>query len=462
MPNFNPTPPLVGGNFDSSSQVGFGAGSGYMFQSGNVKPEVSGEMTWLLDQFYGSMVFDKIGRNTPINNTIWEFPEMNYLRQNTVVTDVSGTGGSTTSRAITTTTLSSQPYFYNKMTLMTDYNVPLNVDSVNNTGTYQVLTVYLQDQTNDTWTGALGVAGAASGLTLGVGHLASSDAEFQDTVDPSISYPIWRFNRLNLLKRNYALSRDATKVKTWAPDGTGWYYQADIQMMKNLFTDRDMAITFHKWDGVTLTGKRTGNGIFTTLKARGTNQVIDGAVQEDDIQDLLVKLMRKSSATEYFVACGSEAFMDVNRALRPYALQAMTNPTIFKGDKLAGVPFNQYVVAGKVCTFVHWPIFDNDSALPYTGTYAGTATSGKINFRSMMMFLNMGSDDKGNKLISLKHLEGSNLLLSVKNGTVDITGKAVTDGSASFLDGASKQGLMDIAPEVRNAPAHGLLYRMDA
>jgi len=458
----NPTPPLVGGNFDATSQVGYGAGSGYLFSSGNVKPEVSSKMTWLLDQFYAADIFERVGRSEPISNTIWSWPEMGLLRQGTTVTDVTGTGGSTTSRVLTTTVPVGTPYFFAKMTVITDYNIPLNIDSVSNAGTYQELTVYLQDTTNDTWTLALGIAGAGAGLSIGLGHLATSDAEYQTGVDPRASYPLFRQNRLNLIKDGYALSREAAKVKTYTPDGTGWYYQLDIQMMKRMKSDRDFALMFHKWDGQTVTGKETGNGIWQFLKSGGTNSIVDGAIQEDDIQDMITRLMRTSSASEFLVFAGSDAMTDVNRALRPYAVQMMANATIFKDDKMAGIPFSRYQFAGKTLTFVHLPMFDNSAALPYTGTYTGTATSGKVNYRSMLMFLNMGSDDMGNKLLCMKHLQDSNMLLGSINGTIDITGKPVTESSASNLDGATKFGLMHVAPEVRNLAAHGLMYRQDA
>lgn len=458
----NPTPPLVGGNFSNPSQVGIGSGSGYLFQSGNLAPVVSSQMTWLLDQFYAADIFERIGRNTPTENIIWSWPEMALLRQGSVVTDVVGTGGSSTTRQLTTQVPVGTPYFIDKMTIITDYGIPLNVESVNNAGTFQVLTVSLQDQVNDTWTLALGVAGAASGLTLGIGQLATADAEYQTGVAPRISYPSFRKNRLNLIKDQYALSREVTKAKTYTPDGTGWYYQADIQMMKRMKSDRDLAIMFHKWDGNEVAGgKETGTGIWQYLNQGGTKSIVDGAIQEDDIQDMITRLMRTSSASEFLCFAGSDAMADINRALRPYAVQMMANATIFKDDKMAGIPFSRYQFAGKTLTFVHLPMFDNQAALPYVGSYAGTASTLKINFRSMVMFLNMGSDDMGNKLISLRHLTDSNFLLGTVNGTIDINGKPVQT-SASTLDGATKFGIMHIAPEVRNLQAHGLMYRLDA
>ena len=346
---------------------------------------------------------------------------------------------------------------------MTDYNgIPLNIESVNNSNTYQELTVYLQDQTNDSWLLALGNAGAASGLTIGIGQLATSDAEGETGVASRASYPTFLSNRMNLIKDQYTLTRELAKAKVYTPSGKSYYYELDIQMMKRMKSDRDLAIMFHKWDGATLTGKDTGNGIWQTLNARGTKSIVDGAIQEDDIQDMIIRLSRTSSAREYLVFAGSDAMGDVSRALRPYAVQAMANQTIFKSDKMAGIPFTQYMFNGTLLTFVHLSMFDNNNALPYTGDYTGTATSGKINFRSMLMFLNMGSDDTGNKLISLKHLKDSNFLLGSVNGTIDVNGMPVTNGSASTQDAATKFGLMHIAPELRNALAHGLMYRQDA
>jgi len=463
----NPTPPTAGGNFNNAGNAGYGQGTGYMFQAGVIQPIVSAAMTRRFPQYVLRALMELIGRNDPIDGTVWNWFEIGRTRKGGQFTAAGGAASATASNALTTNQLSAQPYWQAGMTINTDYGVTLNVDSVHNEGTYQVLTCYLQDTVNDTWVGAIGTA-AATSISIGFGHVATITTGEGATLTATseTSYPDIYNNQLNHVYRIQKYSRDAMFTKSWVHEGSGYYYTTqDITVQQEFGGDEERALFLHRWSGTQDSTKgRTGNGLYITLARgnAGTNNTYTGTLQESDIQDqidslILTANMTGASRTEFTVLGGNDYVSGFARAMSRYAVNGALDFGTVKNAKEAGIPFAQYLYRGVIINVIDYYLLNDANTFPYLGTPTGSIGTGKVNFRKMGVWLNMGSDSTGNKLISMKHANGFRMWKTEFPGTVDANGRPAAIGSIK-QDSTEYAVLSDIGLEVRYAPTHGLHY----
>lgn len=463
----NPTGALTSGVFAPDSlgnQVGYGK-SNYLFQSGMVTPIVSSQIARKLEQYDVPYMLEQLGRAQSITGPTWNWYEMGRLRQGGRITNVSGSG---TTRVVTTNiavSANTAGYITQGRTIFTDYTIPLNVLSVNNAGATQVLTVELQDKINDTFTLALGSTTVDTTNYVGFGDLASTDVEGGTGLGGRVFIPTEFTNNLNLLKQQRKITRHALKAKLYISDtDKRYYYDGDEAILKTLNSDAEHAIMWHKKSNVQLGEKMTGDGIFTTVNAGGTKLLYSNFLLESDLQVWVDKLKKANPGSkEFMVLAGVDAMSDVMRTLRPYVLNggitygSLVGTMQSKGN-LVGLDITQYKFNGVILNFMTYNPFNDTATLPFTGL--GTSANLKINFSSMLLALNLGSDSGGTPLISLKHMADSLLITTIIEGTVGIDGMPAKNSANSF-DGVEVDFIKEIGAETRFAPAHGIMYRQD-
>ena len=79
----------------------------------------------------------------------------------------------------------------------------------------------------------------------------------------------------------------------------------------------------------------------------------------------------------------------------------------------------------------HYPLFDDTAALPYAGTPSAT----KYNFKNTSLWLDLGTDDRGQQIISLVYKKGRKMIHGIEPGMVSPDGNhggVVSNGGDYF------------------------------
>jgi hypothetical protein len=397
-----PTGSLVGGTSAVDKIL-----SDYVFQSGIHEPEVSNILSYKFPQYYMTALLDRIGRDEAIAQDTWSWFVQDRTRKSGTVTDIS-----TDANGISTSTVRFDTDF-DYTSAKPGYLIVGDVIRFASGATGRVTAVgaglgdsgkqnvTVEHVEGATWT-ADDVAGTGVGATTtGVyGHIFNAFEEGSEAPKGRVYLPDEKYNHLTILRRSIDITGSEFTNKTYIGEGDAWYFEVEGIEMRELAVDKEALIMFGI-DGTSGNVKVTQGlwddaityGVDTTF-ASGTG------VSETDIQDTLEALLVEGGSDKVLGLCGSKMLIDVNRALRDYHVGGSINYGGFLGAEV-GLDVASYRIAGRTVDIVHYALFDDEAIVPF----AGTPTSAKTDFKNTMLLLDMGTDQSGRPLISLKYKE---------------------------------------------------------
>ena len=431
--------------------------STYVF-GGIQKPDFSDYITYRFPQYTITTLLGRIGRKNPVvGNDVFNWFEKGKFRQS-VTTTSAPTGAATGTSGSVTVPTGTQASFLVGDVIRFENDV------------YGVITAI----TGATGNGASGTLNFnALGATLG-SSIATSGIKFahmynlQQEYSDSPSGRVWQENQvseyLGIMRRSVVCSTTQGSNLKWVKKSDSewsYYYINEMETMQEMAMDREMYILAAKSNGSATTGnvmsgRLGGNGILQRVITSGVVGTYSSAIAETDLAEQVRLMCLNSNATEFTVLCGSSAYADAQFALRDYTLNGGISFGVFSGDGImTGLNITKYKFMDKILNFVLYYPFANEALFP------APATSG-INWDKAMLFLNMGTDDRGNPLINLRYkqdLLGQSLEFrrTVQEG---ITSPEAGAGAArsNGKDGFTVDFYSSIGVELRAANNHGLLY----
>jgi hypothetical protein len=440
--NGYPTPPLVGGTSQRSTIL-----EGYVFQSGIHEPEHSKILTYKYPQYYMTALLDKLGADSPVTQTVFSWAIMDRTRQSATVSSVSG---GTTATAVITTDIASNTaagnngYFIVGDVIRLESGELGRVTAIGEAGGFQTISVVRVVGGN--WSTSLVLA------AMVFGHVFSAFGEASMGPEGRLHLPTEDYNYTQILKRGVKISGTEFTNKTMLGDGKSWYFTIEDILRKEFAKDRELLVLLGERSN---TGVKGTKGILSWVTAEGVINTYASSigVAESDLQDHIADLLPEGGSNEYLVLCGSTFLKNAQKALKDYAINGAQNYGSF-GKNMAGLDFKGYEFLGKKVYFAYYELFDDPKVFPYSGT----PSSSKINFKDFSLWLDLGVDSAGQKLIELKYKahggQSRKFIQKLIPGMMspDATGFAAHSGDYFEL-----QLLSEIAVQVRLANRMGIL-----
>jgi len=447
--NGNPTPPLVDGTRAVGSD---GILSGYVFQSGILKPEHSNVLSYKYPQYYLTALLERLGAYEPVNRDVFSWNIQDRTRIGGTVTNLSG--GTTA-----TATFEVPEYVWdanNKGYLIVGDTIRLESGEIGRV-------VASRQGTTDTDAQQVDVVRVAGGNwsvaliadTFRFGHIASLFGEGSFGPEGRLYLPEEEDNRLSTLRRSIKITGDALTDRTWLGDGSAWYWtQEDIEM-KEFARDRELAIMFgQRSDSAVLSSK----GIWQYVLDSGIQNEFSSAqgVSEEDIQNHIKQLMIENASNEMTAICGADMMTDIQRALKDYHVAGGVSYGSF-GNNTVGLDVETYKFLGKTIHFAYYELFDDPEVLPAPST---GPSSDKVSFSNASLWLDLGTDNSGKKLLSMKYKELDGIQRKFVHKTIPgMHSPSGQDGgmAANSFDGFEIQLLSQIGIEFRLPNRSGIL-----
>lgn len=429
--------------------------STYVF-GGIQKPDFSDYITYRFPQYTITTLLSRIGRKNPVvGNDVFNWFEKGKFRQSVTASAATGAAGDTTGTVTFAT--GTQASFLPSDVIRFENNVYAVITAVTGAG-------------GNSASGTLAVTalgtnfGASITGTLKFAHLYNLQTEYSD----SPSGRVWQENQvseyLGIMRRSVVCSTtQGSNMKYVKKSDSEWsyYYINEMETMQEMAMDREMYILAAKSNGSATTGnvmsgRLGGNGILPRVISDGVVGTYSSAIAETDLAEQIRLMCLNSQGSEFTVLCGSSAYADAQFALRDYTLNGGISFGVFGNEGLmTGINITKYKFMDKVLNFVLYYPFANEALFP------APATSG-INWDKAMLFLNMGTDDRGNPLINLRYkqdLLGQSLEFrrTVQEGITSPEAGASASRS-NGKDGFTVDFYSSIGVELRAANSHGLLY----
>ena len=430
--------------------------STYVF-GGIQKPDFSDYITYRFPQYTITTLLSRIGRKNPVaGNDVFSWFEKGKFRQSVAVNGVTGSASGDTTGTVSYASGTQATFLVGDV-------IRFENDA------YATITGTTGGGGNGA-SGTLGLnaLGSAFGSTVATGmkfaHLYNLQAEYSD----SPSGRVWQENQVNeylgIMRRSVVCSTTQGSNLKWVKKSDSewsYYYINEMETMQEMAMDREMYILAAKSNGSATTGnvmsgRLGGNGILQRVINGGVVGTYSSAIAETDLAEQVRLMCLNSSGSEFTVLCGSSAYADAQFALRDYTLNGGISFGVFSGDGLmTGLNITKYKFMDKILNFVLYYPFANEALFP------APATSG-INWDKAMLFLNMGTDDRGNPLINLRYkqdLLGQSLEFrrTVQEGITSPEAGAGASRS-NGKDGFTVDFYSSIGVEIRAANNHGLLY----
>ena len=418
----------------------------YVFASGIHKPEHSNLLSFKYPQYTLTAFMERIGRYEPVSQSVWSWNEMDRTRKSAEVT----AGGETAAATLTLTTDIAASGADLGYYLVGDVVVSSNgkqgkVTAIGIAGGFQTLTISPVDGVNFTVNDFLN--------NDRIGHAFNLFGEYSDAPNGRLYLPNERYNKTAILRRSFSISGSEFTNKTYIGNGSSWYFNQEDIEMKEFARDREIYTMFGQL------GTESGEGVWTSVLGGGVVNTFASNVTEADVQAHITDLVISSPAKEYLVLAGAQFMSDMTVALKDYYLSGGVTYGAFKDQGVkTGLGLESYVFMGKTIHFVHYALFDDVEALPFSGTVSAT----NFNMSNASLWLDMGSDDSGKKLITMKYkeLDGKQRKLIHAYETGMMSPEGTPGGHVSNgKDGFKVNYLSEIGVEVRLLNRHGVLVQ---
>jgi hypothetical protein len=457
MPYGVPATPLVGGNSAVEQVL-----QGYVFQSGIHKPEHSNILTYKYPQYYATALLDRLGASEGVEQDVFSWNVIDRTREGGDVDNLEATGSTTVDFETGFDWTSDQPgYLLVGDVIRLESGALGEVTAVGDAGTLvtggtagkQGVTVRKVGGGN--W-GASDIAD-----TMVFGHSHNMFGEGSSAPEHRLYLPTEEYNSLTILRRSLKITRSEFTNRTYIGDGSAWYFTQEDLEMKEFAKDREMAIMFGKLEATNTDTptKKSSKGIWDYVSSNGVYNEFASAsgVSEEDIQDHIKELMIEGASNEITVLAGADFMVDFQRAMKPYLLNGGVSYGSL-GNQMVGLDVTRYYFLGKTIHLAYYELFEDTAILPFVGTPT-TGNTGKVNFSNTSLWLDLGTDSSGKKLLSLKHKEkdgiSAKFIHGIEPGMVSPNGVGgiVTSG----FDGFRIHYLSEIGTEFRLANRSGIL-----
>lgn len=235
------------------------------------------------------------------------------------------------------------------------------------------------------------------GVNNAIGHVFSAFAEGSNGPAGRLFLPVEDFNYTQILKRAMKVTGSEMSNKTILGDGRAWYFTVEEILLKEFARDREILLMFGQ--KASANSIKYTRGIYDWVSTLGIVTTYSSAVgvAESDLQNHIAALLPQGGSAEYLALCGSTYLSKVMAALKDYKIFNSTQGSL--GEKMAGLDFHGYAFAGKTVYFAYYELFDDPAILPFIGTPSATT----VNFKDFSLWLDMGTDSAGQKLITLKY-----------------------------------------------------------
>lgn len=443
-----PTPPLVGGTTARATIL-----EGYVFQSGIHDPEHSKLLTYKYPQYYMTALLDKLGASEPVAQSVFSWSIMDRTRKSATVSSISN--GTTATATVVTDVASdvangNKGYFVIGDVIRTEAGELGRVTAIGESSLFQTIDVVRVLGGN--WSTAL------INTSFKLGHVFEAFGEGTNGPEGRLFLPVEDYNYTTILKRAVKISGTEFTNRIILGDGKAWYWTVEEILLKEFARDRELLVMFGERASGTV---KVSKGILSYVIGGGIINTYASAtgVTEADLQDHITDLLPEGGSAEYLVLCGAQFLSKAQAALKDYAIQgAISYGTL--GKNMAGLDFAGYRFLGKTIYFAYYELFNDLAVVPYVGT----PSSSKINFSDFSLWLDLGVDSAGRRLITLKYKElaGSGqrkFIHKVINGMMAPSGGSSDNGgfAANSFDGFEVQLLSEIGVECRLPNRMGIL-----
>lgn len=373
---------------------------GYVFNAQLEKPEVSSFVTEKFKNKYKmTTLLNRLGAFKPVANGVYSWFIQDRQRLSATLGTVSGLPATSFQTTLTDIDADSSNlgYFLVNDLVRTESGAILRISSVDapSGGDQQVTFVKVGG-------GTIAAADAATGEKIG--HISNAFEEGSTGPNGRLFLPSEEYNYTQIFRRGCKVTGDALTQKTYVGDGGSWYWKNEDYMFDEFQYDQELSLMFGVRAIDSASNRRTSKGIWDRIVTNSEGQVQNFAsgvgIAESDLQAIITKLNRQAGSDNLLVLAGSEAITDIQIALKNYFLAGAVDYGAFGGNTV-GLDASTYKFAGKTLSIMHYPLFDDDKALPFVST----PTSSKVNFRHAAVILDMGDTDNGESLISCQYRE---------------------------------------------------------
>jgi hypothetical protein len=302
--------------------------------------------------------------------------------------------------------------------------------------------------------GTISATELADGMVFG--HVFNAFGEGSNAPDGRLFLPIEDFNVTTILRRSFNISGSEFTNRTYLGNGEAWYWTVEDINRKEFARDRELLILFGKQN---TTGVKMSRGILDWVTAQGVIATYASATgpSESDLFEFLRRLRVEGGSSEYLALCGSKYYKGIQIAFRDYYVGGGISLGTVNSNEI-GLNTRTYEFMGIKVNFVLYELFDDKKALPYSGTPSATL----IDYADFALFLDLGSDSTGKKLITLKYKEhGGYSRKYIQRLEVGMMNPGSTDAEgglvASGFDGFKVHMLSEIGIEVRLANRMGIM-----
>jgi hypothetical protein len=444
-----PVSPLAGGTTARAAIF-----EGYVFQSGIHDPEHSKFLTYKYPQYYMTTLLDKMGASEAVSQDVFSWSIMDRTRKSCTLNASTATGGGTATvtmdTSITASGLQLGYFQVGDVIRVAGTGALLRVTAIGINGSVQTVSVQLPDQSAITVATSIG-----AGTAVPAGHVFTAFGEGTNGPDGRLFLPEEEYNYTQILKRSMKVTGSEMANKTLLGDGKAWYWTVENILMKEFARDREILLMFGQ--RASSGGIKWSRGIFDYVNTSGqlTTYASGTGVVEADLQSHIAKLLPEGGSNDLLVLCGSTFLTKVQAALKDYKIHGSTSDGL--GSRMAGLDFAGYAFGGKTVYFVYYELFDDSSVVPVV-----TPSASAINFKDFSLWLDMGSDSAGRKLINLKYRQHGSVqrkfVHKVIPGMMTFDGSGAEGGfAANSFDGVEVQLLSEIGLEFRLANRMGIL-----
>ena len=428
----------------------------YVFASGIHDPEYSKLLTYKYPQYYMTTLLDKLGASEPVAQSTFSWSIMDRTRKSATYTAIAN--GTTTAATLTldiTAAGVDLGYFQVGDVIRIGKSGALGrVSTIGIAGGFQTIIVTRPD--GAVWANTASSLPAVTSLDV-IGHVFSAFGEGTFGPEGRLYLPTEDYNFTQILKASMKVTGSEMSNKTILGDGKAWYFTNEEIMLKEFARDREILLMFGQ--RASSGGIKWSRGIFDFVNTGGiiNTYASSPGVAEVDLQGHIEDLLPEGGSAEYLVLVGSRFLSRVQVALKDYAVGGAQNFGTL-GNNMAGLDFQGYKFAGKTVYFAYYELFDDSAVLPFVGTPSATA----INFRDLSLWLDMGTDSAGQKLIKLKYKQHGAIqrkfVHKVIPGMMEFDTTGAEGGfAANSFDGVEVQVLSEIGTELRLANRHGIL-----
>ncbi len=423
----------------------------YVFNSGIQDIEHSKVLTYKYPQYYMTALLDKLGAYEPVARDVFSWSIMDRTRKSATYTALAN--GTTATATLTTDIAAASPnlgYFQVGDVVRVGKTGELGkVSAIAIAGGFQTIDVVRPDGSN--WS-----TSALPAVTSGdvIGHVFSAFGEGTNGPDGRLFLPTEDYNYTQIIKRSMKVTGSEMSNRTILGDGKAWYFTVEDILMKEFARDRELLVMFGK--KASSGGVKWTRGILDWVQTDGISSTYAGnpGVSEADLQSHIERLLPEGGSNELLVLCGSRFLSRVMVALKDYAIHGLNYGSF--GNNMVGLDFKGYEFAGKKIYFAYYELFDDTAALP-----AVTASSTAINFKDFSLWLDLGNDSAGQRLIKLKYKAHGGVQRKFVHAVIPgmMTFDSAQSGgfAANSFDGVEIQVLSEIGVEVRLANRMGIL-----